>query len=118
MVTERLPGFVPWNVGPNSIQSGSDGGRTVAKRMPSGRVGDSILITSAPRVATWCVHAGPAQKAVRSSTVTPASGSVPGGAVSLGAGAAAVTGTTGSASPRTGDADIRNGGRGATNPSG
>ena len=71
MVTDRLAGLVPWNVGPYSIQSGSVGGRTVAKRMPSGRVGDSTLITSAPSVARWCVHAGPAQNAVRSSTVTP-----------------------------------------------
>jgi hypothetical protein len=73
-VTDRLPGLVPWKVGPNSIQSGSVGGFTVAKRMPSGRLGDSILITSAPSVASWWVHAGPAQNAVRSSTVTPASG--------------------------------------------
>ncbi len=71
MVIDRFPGLVPWNVGPYSIQSGSVGGRTVAKRIPSGRTGDSTLMTSAPSVASWCVHAGPAQNAVRSSTVTP-----------------------------------------------
>ena len=74
MVIDRLPGLVPWNVGPNSIQFGSAGDFTVAKRMPSGRVGDSIFSTSAPRVARRWVAAGPAQNAVRSSTVMPVEG--------------------------------------------
>ena len=42
--------------------------------MPSGRWMDSILITSAPNAASEWVADGPAQNAVKSTTLTPASG--------------------------------------------
>ena len=46
-----------------------------AKRMPSGRWIDSILITSAPSAPSTLVATGPAQNAEKSATFTPSSGS-------------------------------------------
>ena len=61
-------GLVPWKVGPYSIQSASVGGASSRSACRRAGRGDSIFTTSAPRVASRWVAAGPAQNAVRSTT--------------------------------------------------
>ncbi len=74
-VTPRLPMFAAWKMGLHSHQRSWDGGRVLAKRMLSGRVNDSTLITSAPSAARAAVVTGPAHQAVQSTMRTPARGS-------------------------------------------
>src|SRR5947208_2488278 len=73
-VTARLLPLAPWNSGLHSHHASCFGDFVLEKRMRSGRVTDSTLITSAPRHARTYVIDGPAHHAVRSSTRTPASG--------------------------------------------
>ena len=74
-VTPRFPMFAAWKIGLHSHQRSSDDGRVLAKRMLSGRVSDSTLMTSAPSAARAAVVTGPAHQAVQSTMRTPSRGS-------------------------------------------
>jgi hypothetical protein len=74
-VTPRFPALAAWKIGLHSHQRSWVGGRVLAKRMLSGLVTDSTLMTSAPRQARAAVATGPAHQAVQSTTRTSARGS-------------------------------------------
>ena len=75
MVTPRLPALAAWKIGPHSHHWSSVGRRVLAKRMLSGLLTDSTLMTSAPRAARAAVATGPAHQAVQSTTRISARGS-------------------------------------------
>ena len=76
ILTPRLFVLLHRKTGPHSHHCSHVGGLPPAKRMPSGLRTPSIFMTSAPNDASTWVATGPAQKAVKSATLIPASGRV------------------------------------------
>ena len=95
----RLFVFAPQNNGDHSHHSASVSRRRVFMRIPSGRRGPSMWITPAPSPASTCAASGPPQKAVKSATRTPASGSSDTSADAVGAGLASAHSVPASVAP-------------------
>jgi hypothetical protein len=131
-VSPRLPAFVAWKYDDRSHHWGSVTGCWFMKRAPSGFDGDSTWITSAPNAARVWAKNGPAQKAVKSPTRSPAKGNAvsglpgfslapfePDGGVSTRANsrASVAWAAAGSVAPTPGIGGcMRNGGAGCRNP--